>query len=326
MAGSWSGCGCKAHQSADLSGRFFCHVWLISTRDFRKCGGAIGPSSMNYLVGWTRTSGINSLKCLEVDRSNHVFLLSMWDVAEPLVMSDDVERVWRWGFDVVILSSVITSSRQVREHQASGPFDFSFLCSHVIKCDCSLAFVPNHGVSWQLETPREIRVWHRFHVTALRFSWNRQSSAKCLLFENRLFTLCRYARLYQNNIHLQCNIFIKVIPLPETDPSCHALWSDPFAMIYSSLSFSKSPILCSSLDMGPRIILSFLMCCWSPELMELSRMLACPKYCSFAVWRRVWVVLKVRLLAVSSTQAKSGRSAGRHAARIPTLVSTLTIS
>jgi hypothetical protein len=55
-------------------------------------------------------------------------------------------------------------------------------------------------------------------------------------------------------------------------------------------------------------------------------MLACPKYCSFIVWRRVWLVLKVILLAVSSIQAKRGRSAGRHAAKIPTLVSTLATS
>ena len=104
--------------------------------------------------------------------------------------------------------------------------------------------------------------------------------------------------------------------------SRHALWSDPFEIIYSSLSFSISPILCSSLDIGPRNIFSFLIG-WSPELIELRRMLVCPKYCSFDVCRRVWVVLNVKLFAVSRTQAKSGRSAGRQAARMPTLVSTL---
>lgn len=93
-------------------------------------------------------------------------------------------------------------------------------------------------------------------------------------------------------------------------------------MIYSSLSFSMSPILCSSLDIGPRNTLSFLIG-WSPELIELSLMLACPKYCSFAVPLLLRLVLKVMLFAVSSIQANNGRSAGRHAARIPTLVSTL---
>jgi hypothetical protein len=55
-------------------------------------------------------------------------------------------------------------------------------------------------------------------------------------------------------------------------------------------------------------------------------MLACPKYCSFVVWRRAWFVSKVMLLIVSSIQAKRGRSAGRHAAKIPMFVSTLATS
>lgn len=50
-------------------------------------------------------------------------------------------------------------------------------------------------------------------------------------------------------------------------------------------------------------------------------MLACPKYRSFVFWRRLRVVLDVMLLAVSRSQAKSGGSAGRLAARIPTFVS-----
>jgi hypothetical protein len=52
-------------------------------------------------------------------------------------------------------------------------------------------------------------------------------------------------------------------------------------------------------------------------------MLACPKHCSFVLWRRLFLDLNVMLLAMSRTQVKSGRSAGRHAARIPTLISML---
>ena len=150
-------------------------------------------------------------------------------------------------------------------------------------------------------------------------------------FSHKKLVLCikLHCRWHWNNIHSHCNIwddfkYFREIILLQHQIYLSATLSDLrlFAIIYSSLSFSISLILCSSLDIGPHIILSFLIG-WSPELMELSRMLACPKYCSFVVWRRVWVVLYVASLEVSRTQAKSGRSAGRHAARIPTLISTL---
>jgi hypothetical protein len=112
-------------------------------------------------------------------------------------------------------------------------------------------------------------------------------------------------------------------PFASNGLSCYALWSDPFEMIYSSLSFSISLIPCSSLEMGPRvrnIVVSFRICL-SPELIELRRALFYPWHCCFVVGRRESVILKV-IAALSKSQASSGRSVERHAARMPTLVST----
>jgi hypothetical protein len=57
------------------------------------CGGARDVGSIRYYHGGPEHPGSTASTALEVHRSNHICSQFVRDVSEPLVMSDDVERV-----------------------------------------------------------------------------------------------------------------------------------------------------------------------------------------------------------------------------------------
>jgi len=101
---SWRGC-CSTNRLL-ASGDLFCHTWRLW-----RC---------NLKLPWQ--PGSTASKGLEIDRSNHLILLFMWDVAEPPVMSDDVETYFGWDSQTLDLArSVITFVTPSRKEPGKKP-------------------------------------------------------------------------------------------------------------------------------------------------------------------------------------------------------------